>query len=980
MFKENANRKKVAINSLLIIIAVVCSIFAVAIILLSFINNASVNTQIKGSNDMQVNYTTTESNTWDVSENGDLSVTATLDENGLLTIFGTGNMKNWRHSDAPWYSVKEQIKQVKIEDGVTSIGEWCFSNCNSITNITIPDTVTNMGFAAFAWCSSLESINIPKGVTVIEKLLFDGCSSLIKVEIPEGVTEIKDYAFLECTSLETVEIPDSVETISSRIFQYCQKLKNINIPENAKCADEMFFESVLQIWTAIGEGTEQEILLPDIITRSKDEEDNLYTEREFTLLNCEISEDNSKLILNTQDLKDGNEVGIKVNEGPLKGLTVRIMLPEVTWDISKDENSNVKAIFEYNEKLLTITGDGQMKNFDWDLGPWYYLKNYIENVTIEYGVTSIGTYCFFDNPGVNNIKLPETIKVIAPYAFRGCNNLETINIPEGTQTIGTGAFSACDNLNEVNISSTVFAIGIDNVTMEWNEGMLEGLKITSTGEVFKKCISLKNINVNSNNKYYSSYDGVLYNKSKSTLVNYPAGKENEEFEIPDTVTELYADAFDSCVNLQSVEIPGTVEEIKNQCFRGSNLSNIILNEGLKTIGEYAFYENDNIEEIYIPGSVESIGEGALCKMESLKSIQVSLDNKIYTSENGILFSKDKLKVIQYPANKSGSMYTIPDMVESIETGAFAYGNNLNYLKINDNTNKIDTSAFAFSKLIGIYIPNSVETICVFNVAGDITPFFGCEDYTIYCNEDSYAKDFCFQYSLNYSTNIEEIFDKFTQKVIQIISVTKIPDKTTYIEGQSFDETGMIVTATYNNGSSKAVTNYTVTDGDNLSVGKTSVTISYTENGVTKTTTQSITVTEKLEIKFESYNEKQDGENKYINKINPGTTIGQTLENIETNGTIEIYKGTTKITDMSTKIGTGMKLKVILNEQELEYTIVVRGDINGDGKIGISELARASRLGISQGDATEIEMMAIDVNMDGNIKVNDLAAISRLARE
>ncbi|MBQ2835693.1 MAG: leucine-rich repeat protein [Clostridia bacterium] len=959
------------VDKLLIITAIIVIMLGAAAILIS-ITNVKIN--IKGSEQLNINYSTTESNTWDVSKAGDGSVIATLSEDGTLTISGIGEMEDYYSSGwVPWKYINEKIKSVIIEEGVTSIGGWTFSSCNNMTNITIPDSVIKIGEGAFSWCSSLTNINIPNGLKVIEKQLFGGCSSLTKIEIPEGVTEIKNYAFLECTSLETIIIPDTVTSISSRVFQYCQKLKNINIPQNAICADEMFFQSVLQIWTTIGEETEQEIALPDIIARAKNQQDNLYTEKDFTLSNCNISDDNTKLIMYTQDLKDGNEIGITVNEGPLKGLTIRIMLPEVTWDIAKDENSNVKAIFKYNEKLLTITGNGEMKDFGWDCGPWYYLRNYIENVVIEYGVTSIGTYCFFDNPGVNNISLPESIKLIAPYAFRGCSNLETINIPEGTQIIGTGAFSVCDNLKEVNISSTVLGIGIDTVTMEWDEGMLEGLVITSTGEVFKECASLKNINVNSNNKNYSSDNGVLYNKNKTSLVIYPAGKENEEFEIPDTVTEICADAFDSCVNLKSIEIPGTVEEIKNQCFRGSNLINVILNEGLKRIGEYAFYENDSIQEIYIPSTVESIGEGALGKMESLKNIEVSLDNKIYTSENGILFSKDKLKIIQYPTNKDGTIYIIPDTVESIETGAFAYGNNLNYLKINDNTSKIDTSAFVFSQLIGIYIPNSVETICVFYFGGTVTtPFDWCEDCTIYCNDDSYAKDFCVQYSLNYSTNTEEIFEKFATKVLEGITVTTPPSNTVYIEGQNFDPTGMVVTASYNDGSTKEVTNYTIIDGENLTSGKTSVTISYTEDEITKTTTQSITVSAKLEIDLGTYEEQQEETGKYITKIAPETTIGEVLENIDTNGTIEIYKGTQKITDTEKNIGTGLTVRITLDNQKAEYTIVVKGDINGDGNAKLSDL---SKLKLSIVGTTQLEgayKEAADINGDGNVKLSDLS--------
>ena len=1112
-------------------------------------------------------------NTWDISKNGDGSVIAKLSEDGTLTISGSGNMKRWAYdATTDWHSSenKEKVKNVIINEGVTSIGDNAFYRCSSLTNIIIPEgvtsignsafdgcssltnitipegvtsikscaffkcsslvdikipeTVTNIGDSAFNGCSSLTNITIPEGVTSIdegafsgcinltsitipkkvtniEDRAFNGCSSLTNITIPEGVTSIGNYAFSGCIKLTSITIPkkvtnigdgafkdcssltnitipervtsignyafsgcgnlvevnisEGVTEIKSNAFTYCSKLKSISIPQNADCANGILNKSVLQIWTTIEEGAKQEIPLPDIIKRAKNEGNNLYTKSEFTLLNCEINKDNTKLIINTKSLKDGNEIGIKVNEGVLEGLTVRVMIPEVIWDISKDENNNVKAKFDYNKKLLNITGDGKMKDFDWDLGPWYYLKDYIENVVIEDGVTNIGTYSFFDNNEVKNINLSKTIKWIDPYAFRGCDSLEVINIPEGTQTIGTGAFSACNNLNEVNIPSTVFAIGLDNVKTEWNEGMLEGLKITSTGEVFKDCINLKNINVNSNNKYYSSDDGVLYNKSRSNLVIYPAGKEKEKFEIPNTVVEIGKDAFDSCVNLKSIEIPGTVEKIEEQSFRGSNLSSIILNEGLKSIGEYAFYENTNIEEIYIPSSVKSIGNGALCKIKKLRKIEVSQDNKIYTSENGILLSKDKSKIIQYPANKDWSMYIIPDTVKNIESGAFAYGNNLKYLKINDNTNNIGTSAFVFSNLIGIYIPNSVESIETFNVAGDISPFYGCSNYTIYCNDNSYAKEYSVKYSLNYSTNIQEIFDKITLKTIKSISVTTVPTKMDYIVGQDFDKTGMIVTASYNDGSSKEVTDYEVIDGSNLAEGKTNVTISYidngitktttqiitvvkkelkeifitkvpdnirymvgqdfdktgmiitasyndgsskevtdyevvdgnnlvagkanvtisyTENGITKTTTQIITVLDKIQIKIEEYVEDKKENISYIKKISPNTTIKEVIERIKTNGEIKIYKESQEIIDKNVKIATGMKIKVLLNNEQIEYETIVTGDLNGDGKIGLTDLANLKLSIVGKRDLNTASTLAGDINGDGKTSLSDLAKL------
>lgn len=175
-----------------------------------------------------------------------------------------------------------------------------------------------------------------------------------------------------------------------------------------------------------------------------------------------------------------------------------------------------------------------------------------------------------------------------------------------------------------------------------------------------------------------------------------------------------------------------------------------------------------------------------------------------------------------------------------------------------------------------------------------------------------------------------------------IAVTKTPTKTTYIEGQNFNPEGMKVTATYNDGTTKEVTNYTVTDGNNLTTGKTSVTISYTENGVTKTTTQGITVTEKLQIEIEYYTENKEENDIYIEDVSPNTTIENMTSKIYTNGQIEIFKGTEKITNVDTKLATGMTLKISLNNEQVEYTIAVTGDLNGDGEMGDIDVLRFAR--------------------------------------
>jgi len=130
------------------------------------------------------------------------NLTWTLDDNGTLTISGTGDMENWGYpnpSGAPWKS--KSIKDIVIENGVTSIGNRAFYDCSSLTSITIPNSVTSIGNDAFEWCSSLTSITIPNSVTSIGNHAFDGCSSLTNITIPSSVTSIGNRAFYDCSSL-----------------------------------------------------------------------------------------------------------------------------------------------------------------------------------------------------------------------------------------------------------------------------------------------------------------------------------------------------------------------------------------------------------------------------------------------------------------------------------------------------------------------------------------------------------------------------------------------------------------------------------------------------------------------------------------------------------------------------------------------------------------------------------------------------------
>ena len=130
-----------------------------------------------------------------------------------------------------WYSGAITIPATVTHNGVsysvTSIGEWAFKDCSSLTAINIPESVTSIGMGAFYGCSSLTAINIPESVTRIESSAFDGCSSLTAINIPEDVTSIEIYTFYGCSSLIAINIPESVTSIGVETFYGCSSLTAI---------------------------------------------------------------------------------------------------------------------------------------------------------------------------------------------------------------------------------------------------------------------------------------------------------------------------------------------------------------------------------------------------------------------------------------------------------------------------------------------------------------------------------------------------------------------------------------------------------------------------------------------------------------------------------------------------------------------------------------------------------------------------------
>ena len=530
------------------------------------------------------------------------------------------------------------LRSVVLPNGVATIENSTFSYCYSLSSIKLPSALESIAYAAFEKCKSLTSITIPDSVVYIEQYTFSNCTSLTSVGLSKSLDEIKDYTFIGCKSLKTITFPDSVKVIGFQAFQGCINLESVTSFGKVEKIDQYAFGNCVKL---------SSITLPS------------------SLKTMDVSAFSDCSNLSRIDV-DSNNIYYYSNDGILfnKAKSVLRLYPANRKDVNYKVPSTVKSIgsnaFNGCRNITSITipeglqyigddvflGCDKLESINVSKSNKVYTSK--DGVLFDKKMTELITYPA--SKKASEYAVPKSIRIINSMAFMNCKNLKSVVIPQSVKSLMDRTFAGCKKLTNISLPS-----GLEQIDYGAFSGCISLKSITIPRYVkeideysFRLCTKLSKINVDKRNKYYSSKDGVLFNKKQTELCHYPIAKTNTSYTVPSTVIYINQGAFADCKSLKKLVLSNKTKVVYSDAFYGCKNLKIVMSGSVKHI--YSAFGKNSTVTVYAPDNSYAY-KYAKSKGIAVKTIatKVSIKASKYTIKVGKTL---QLKAILNPTNNN----------------------------------------------------------------------------------------------------------------------------------------------------------------------------------------------------------------------------------------------------------------------------------------------------------------------------------------